>query len=137
MTKIDLFSLFLYYLFCFVFVEPVFFTIVGKTASVQQGSFLEHSFLLFILMTYQTIYKSTIKLFPDDTSLFSAVIDNNISANELNQDLQKHEWVYKWKMSFNPDLNNQAQKVIFPRKINNLLSHQKNFFNNTPVVCAS
>ena len=88
-------------------------------------------------MTYQTIYKSTIKLFPDDTSLFSAVIDNSISANELNKDLQKYEWVYKWKMSFNPDLNNQAQKVIFSRKINNLLSHQKNFFNNTPVVCVS
>ena len=87
-------------------------------------------------MTYQTIYKSTIKLSPDDT-LFSAVIDNSISANELNKDLQKYEWVYKWKISFNPDLNNQAQKVIFSRKINNLLSHQKNLFNNTPVVCVS
>ena len=30
MTKIDLFSLFLYYLSCFAFMEPVLFTIVGK-----------------------------------------------------------------------------------------------------------
>ena len=32
---------------------------------------------------------STIKLFADDTSLFSVVHDSNVSANELNNDLQK------------------------------------------------
>ena len=46
----------------------------------------------------------TVKFFAHDTSLFSAVNDANISADELNKDLQKiSEWVYKWKMSFNPD----------------------------------
>ena len=34
------------------------------------------------------------------------VFDSNISANELNYDLQKiSEWDFKWKMSFSPDLN--------------------------------
>ena len=33
---------------------------------------------------------STVKLFADDTSLFSVVHDSNISANELNNDLQKN-----------------------------------------------
>ena len=48
---------------------------------------------------------STVKLFADDTSIFSAVNDANISADEQNKDLQKiSEWVYRWKMSFNPDL---------------------------------
>ena len=32
-------------------------------------------------------------------------------------------WAYKWKMSFNPDLNKQTQEVIF--------------FNNALVVCAN
>ena len=48
---------------------------------------------------------STVKLFAYDTSISSAVNDANISEDELNKDLQKiSEWVYKWKMSFNPNL---------------------------------
>ena len=39
-------------------------------------------------------------------------------------------------MSFNPDLNKQAQEVIFSRKLNKS-SHPKIFFNNAPVVCAN
>ena len=78
---------------------------------------------------------STVKLFADDTSLFSVVHDSNISANELNNDLQKiSEWAYKWKMSFNSDLNKQAWEVIFSRKLNKP-SHPKIVFNSAPVVC--
>ena len=78
---------------------------------------------------------STVKLFADDTSLFSVVHDNNISANELNNDLQKiYVWVYKWKMSFNLDLNKQAQEVIFSRKLNKP-PYPKIVFNGAPVVC--
>ena len=36
-----------------------------------------------------------------------------------NNDLQKiSEWAYKWKISFNPDLNKPAQEVIFSKKLN-------------------
>ena len=60
---------------------------------------------------------SLIKLFADDTSLFSTVHDPNHSAKVLNDDLNKiSEWAYKWKMLFNPDLTKQAQEVIFSRK---------------------
>ena len=39
---------------------------------------------------------STLKLFADDTLIFSAVNDANISANELKKDLQKiSKWVYR------------------------------------------
>ena len=80
---------------------------------------------------------STVKLFADDTSLFSAVNESSISANELNEDLQKiSEWAYKWQMFFNLDLNKQAQRVIFSWKINKS-SHPKIFFNNAPVFCAN
>ena len=48
------------------------------------------------------------KVFAGDTSLFSVVNDVNTSANDdVDND---HE--FQWKMSFNPDLSKQAQKVI-------------------------
>ena len=37
-------------------------------------------------------------------------------------------------MSFNPDLNKQAQEVIFSRKLNKP-SHPKIVFNSAPVFC--
>ena len=43
--------------------------------------------------------------------------DGNVSVNELNDVLQKiPELDFKWKMSFSPDLNKQAQEVIFSWK---------------------
>ena len=48
---------------------------------------------------------STVKLFTDDISLFFVVTDAKIFADKLNKDLKNiSECVYKWKMSFNPDL---------------------------------
>ena len=37
------------------------------------------------------------------------------------------QWTFKWKTSFNSDLNKQAQEVIFSRKLNKS-SHSKIFF---------
>ena len=63
------------------------------------------------------------KLFADDTSLFSAVRDLNISANEINEDLKEIEaWAHQWKIRFNPDPLKQAQEVIFSRKRKKTLS---------------
>ena len=45
---------------------------------------------------------STVKLFADETSLFSVVRDSNISVYELNNDMQKYlngfetNWIRKW-----------------------------------------
>ena len=44
--------------------------------------------MVFFWITDNTV--STVKLFADDTSLFSAVNDVNIFADELNKDLQKY-----------------------------------------------
>ena len=61
--------------------------------------------------------QATVKLFEDDTSLFSTMYEPNISASQLEHDLKKiSHWAYKWKMNFNPDLSKQAQQVIFTRK---------------------
>ena len=57
---------------------------------------------------------SNVKLFADDTSIFSIVNDINVSTEEINNDLKRiSEWAYQWKMMFNPDLTKQAQEVIF------------------------
>ena len=49
---------------------------------------------------------SLCKIFADDTSLFSKVYDIDISAKELNSDLEKiGKWAFQWKMQFNPDSN--------------------------------
>ena len=77
--------------------------------------------------------ESTVTLFADDTFLFSAVLHGDISAYELNNDLQKiSEWTNMWKMSFNLDLNKQGQEVIFSR-ISNKSYHTKIFYNNAPI----
>ena len=94
--------------------EPVHFS-----GSLPQGSTLQALFFLIYINDLSDNILSTIKLFADGTSIFSAVNDANVSADELNKDLQKiSEWVYRWKMSFNPDLNKQAQEVNFSRKLN-------------------
>ena len=48
--------------------------------------------------------KSNVKLFTDDTSLFSVVKNKGESASDLTNDLDTFsKWAYKCKMSFNPD----------------------------------
>ena len=50
----------------------------------------------------------------------------NKSGNDLDIDLGKiSQWVYQWKIQFNPDPNKQANEVIFTRKSNssNLTYH--------------
>ena len=57
------------------------------------------------------------KIFADDTSLFSKVIDKNNSNSQLNSDLAKiSKWAFQWKMSFNPGPNKQAIEVDFSIK---------------------
>ena len=74
----------------------------------------------------------TLKLFAHDTSIFSAVNDANISADELNKDLQKiSEQGCKWKILFNPGF-----RYGFSRKLNKS-NHPKIYFNNEPVFCAN
>ena len=93
----------------------------------QKARSLDHVFFRIYINDLLGNLISTVKLFADDKSLFSIVNNNNISANELNKDLQKlSAWAYKWEMSFNTDLNKKAQEVVFSRKLNKS-SHPKIF----------
>ena len=106
-------------------------------AGVPQGSILGPLLFLIYINDLSDGIISDVKLFADDTSIFSTVFATNISADNLNNDLKKiSEWAYKWKMSFNPDPAKQAQEVIFSRKLNKPL-HPQIIFNNLPVQNAS
>ena len=68
-------------------------------------------FLIYI-NNLPDVITSICKIFADDTSLFSKVRDINKSANELNCNLEKvSNWVYHWKIQFNPDPNKKQVKL--------------------------
>ena len=68
-----------------------------------------------------------------DTFLFSVVHDISTSAIELNSDLKKiNNWVFQWKMTFNPGRSKQAQEIIFSRKLKKA-THPPLLFNSNYV----
>ena len=74
---------------------------------------------------------SMCKIFADNTSLFSKVLDINKSVTEINSDLENiNQWVYQWKMQFNPNPYKQENEINFSRKlVLNNLSHPTVKFN--------
>ena len=105
-------------------------------ASISQESILGPLFFLIYINNLPDSLKFSVKLFADDTSLFSTVYDSNMSADQLDKDLKNSDWAYKCKMIFNLDLSNQAQEVIFFRKTNKI-SYPTTAFNTVPVARTS
>ena len=108
-------------------------------SGILQGSILGPFLFLVYINDLPDGINSLCKIFADDTSLFSRVSEIHKSASNLNDDLEKISyWAYEWKMQFNPDLNKQANEVIFSRKTSsNNLSHPSNLtiitFLNAPI----
>ena len=72
-------------------------------AEVPQGSIVGPLLFLIYINDLSDGLMTDVKLFVDDTSLFSVVHDENTSANNLNNHLNKSSnWLIQWKMSFNP-----------------------------------
>ena len=103
-------------------------------AGVPQGSILGPLFFLIYINDLNDGISAIVKLFADDTSLFSIVQNRNNSASQVNNDLDKiNDWAYTWNMSFNPDPSKQAQEVIFSRKCTKE-DHPPTYFNDIPVT---
>ena len=81
--------------------------------------------------------KFNVKLFANDTSLFSVGKNKEESASDITNDLDTISiWAYNWKMSFNPDPKKRAQEVLFSRKNSNII-HPIIYFNNVQVQRAN
>ena len=86
------------------------------SAGVPQGSVLGPLLFLIYINDITHNVKCGIKLFADDTSLFTTVQDENVAALDLNRDLEKiNLWAWQWKMQFNAD---KTEEVIFSCKRN-------------------
>ena len=83
---------------------------------VPRDSVLGPLFFLIYINDLPKNLSSNTKLFVDDISIFSTVKNENLSMNQLNNDLEKIlNWAHHWKMSFNRDPKKQAQEVNFSR----------------------
>ena len=65
---------------------------------MPQGSVLGQLFFLIYINDLPLGLTTNVKLFTDDTSLFSFVNNASISASKLNNDLLKiRDWALNWK----------------------------------------
>ena len=100
---------------------------------VPQDSILGSLFLLIFINDISANLECNMKIFADDTSLFSLLHDPNESSAKLGRDLRRVAgWAYQWKMSFNLDPSKQAMEVHFSRKINPVDTPPV-YFNNLAV----
>ena len=103
------------------------------SAGVPQGSILGPLFFLVHINDLTENLKCNIKLFADDTLLFTVVENSNAAANDMNHDLELiMQWAHDWRMSFNPNPQKQAVKLIFSTKKTEVV-HPVICFNNVPV----
>ena len=71
-------------------------------AGVPQGSILGPLFFLIYINDLADGWKCDVKLFADDTFIFTVVHDPNSAAADLNHDLRLiNNWARKWRMLFN------------------------------------
>ena len=81
---------------------------------MPQGLILGPLLFLIYINNPSEDLTANVKLFADDTSLFSIVCNTNTSTTNLSNDLNKiKNWAFQWKMNFNPDPSIQALEVIF------------------------
>ena len=120
-----------------VILNGQFFTWENVSVVVPQGSILSPLLFLIYINDLTEDLSSNAKLFADDTSFFSVILDIQTSGYNLNKDLERiSNWATQWKMNFNPDTTKQTQVVIFSRKskktVHPPLLFNSDIFSKTP-----
>ena len=106
----------------------------GIKAGVPQGSVLGPLLFLIYINDLTDNISSDMRLFADDSSLFTRVNGTIETHDKLVNDLHTiSQWAYQWKMTFNPDITKQAIEVIFTCKTNKP-NHPNLTFNNIPIA---
>ena len=104
------------------------------SAGVPQGSVLGPLLFLVYINDLTENIKSQMRLFADDSFLFTPVKNVEVSHEQLVNDLETvSNWGYQWKMVFNPDITKQAVEVIFSVKKKKPI-HPELKFNDIPVA---
>ena len=86
-------------------------------AGVPQGSVVGPLLFLYYINDQTGNISSDMRLFADDSSLFTRVKGVNQTHDSLVKDLQSVTlWAHQWKMVFNPDLTKQAIEIVFSCK---------------------
>ena len=103
------------------------------SAGVPHGSILGPLFFQVYIHDLAVGLKCNVKLFADDTSLFTVAEDSNTAANDMNHDLDSiSQWAHTWRMSFNPDNQKQTVELTVSRKKIEI-DHPVIRFNDIPV----
>ena len=104
------------------------------SAGVPQGSVLGPLLFLVYINDLTENIKSQMRLFADDSFIFTPVHDVQVAHEQLVQDLETvSNWGFQWKMVFNPDITKQAVEVIFSVK-KKKPHHPDLHFNGIPVA---
>ena len=101
-------------------------------AGVPQGSVLGPLLFLIYINDLPDNISSDMRLFANDSSLFTCVNEITQTRDKLVNDTIL-KWAYQWEMVFNPDITKQAIEVVFSCK-NIKTDHPELSFGGIPIA---
>ena len=113
-----------------VFLNGQYSNLKPVLSGVPQGSIRELCFSLIYISDWPDGLKYIVKLFADNISHFSVVINKEESATDLTNDRDTiSKWAHNWEILFNPKPKKPAQEVLFSISSLSNITHPVIYFN--------